>query len=53
MLTQVDMDSLVHYYDLLKVGVLLQPRRDLGHAFAARAPLHIIQDTSVAMQACV
>jgi hypothetical protein len=53
MLTQVDTSSLVNYYDLLEVGVLLQPRRDLGHAFAARAPLHISQDTSVAMQACV
>jgi hypothetical protein len=40
MLTQVDMGSLVNY-DILKVGVLLQSRHDLGHAFAAQAPLHI------------
>jgi hypothetical protein len=47
------MGSLVDSYDLQKVGVLLQPHRDLGHTFAARAPLHFSQDTSVAMQACV
>jgi hypothetical protein len=41
MFSQVDTGSHVNYYDLLKVGVLLQPRRDLGHAFAAQAPLHI------------
>jgi hypothetical protein len=33
-LTQVDTGSLVNYCDLLKVSMLLQPRRDLGrHAF--------------------
>jgi hypothetical protein len=47
------MGSLVNYYDLLKFGVLLQLCRDLGHAFAARAPLHISQDTLVSIQACV
>jgi hypothetical protein len=40
-LTQVDTGFLVNCYDLLKVSVLLQPRRDLGHAFAALAPIHI------------
>jgi hypothetical protein len=29
-LTQVDTGSHVNYYDLLKVGVLLQPRQDLA-----------------------
>jgi hypothetical protein len=53
MSTQIDTDLLVNYYGLLKVSVLTQPCWDLGHAIAARAPLHIIQDTSVAMQTYV
>jgi hypothetical protein len=40
-LTQINMGCLVYCYDLLKVSVLLQPSRELGHALAARAPLHI------------
>jgi hypothetical protein len=34
-LTQVDTGSFVNFYDLLKVSVLLQPCRDLGHAIAS------------------
>jgi hypothetical protein len=53
MLTQVDTGSFVDFHDPLMVGVLPQPRRDLSHAIATRAPPHNDQDTTFAMQTCV
>jgi hypothetical protein len=47
------MGSFVDFHGLLKVGVLQQPRLDLGHAITARALLYNNQYTSFAMQACV
>jgi hypothetical protein len=52
-LTQVDTGSFVDFHDLLKVGALPQPRLDLGHAIAARAPLYNGKDTMFATQALV